>query len=298
MLHDIKKHLKAKQYECITIDRETHLIRPASKETEDVDIDPVQLVVDFVTLISEYAKCQHLRVWHYPLPYIGVSNKEDQNRIASLNAHIFKEQALMIDALLAFVNKYGLFGIMNDEVMAYDYNHKNADGSYSLGEYPETAYTYREDAYQVEAKPYEEYIKRFFPEVQASDAIKLKGADRVCQYAEYMENILQNDRILACTEYISGIDKQNRSTLSIKRMNAALSFKDEVPSYDLRCRSLIEYCHSMFFLNEIAGEHKKVRICQYRRCHRPFIGRTAKYCCEACMRNANKSRKKGDQKNG
>ena len=300
MLFDQKKHWKAKQYQCITNDENNHLIQPTGPETEIVEIDPVQLVVDFVTLISEYAKCPHLRLWKAPLSYKGISDKKEQNRIYILNNHIYKEQETMKAALLAFVNKYGLFGIMEDNVMAYDYNRQNDDGSFTISAYPVTAYLSREDALQVRPVPYDQYIRPFFPGTPADEAIRLKGAERASQYAEYMEDILQNRRIMACAEYVAEIDKQNRSTLIIQGMNAVLSFSKDVPVYDLHCRSLIEYCHSMFFLNEIAGEHKTVRICQYKRCHRPHTN-NSKYCCPECMIKANKrgnAQKKGDQNNG
>lgn len=298
MLLDNKKHLKAKQYQCITVDEETHLFQPVGTEVEDVVIDPVQLVVDYAALISEYAKCPHLRVWQSPLPYKGESKKE-QNRRYILNTHIYKEQLKMKDALLAFINKYGLFGIMNDSVLAYDYNMPNADGSYSVGEYPETVFRYNEESLQVRSCSYEQYITPFFPDVPAKQAIKLKGAERICHYAECMEDILQNQRILACVDYIAGIDKQSKSPLIIQGMNAILSFNKEVPVYDIKYKSLIEYCHSMFFLNEIAGENRSVRICQYKRCHKPFTDRNSKYCCPECMVKANKrSTKKGDKDNG
>lgn len=301
MILDKKTHLKAKQYQCVMIDEETHRFQPKGTETETVDIDHVQLVEDFAFLISEYAKCPHLRVWIGPLSYKGISSKKEQNRIYTLNNHIYEELEKMIKALLAFINKYGLFGLMNDEAV-YDYNHLNSDGSYSLGEYPETAYLYREDSKQVRAVPYDEYIKPYFPEVPASEAIRLKDAARTCQYTECMEDILQNRRILACTDYVAGMDKQSTTPLIIHGMNAALSFKGEVPVYDIRYRSLIEYCHSMFFLNEIAGKDKMVRICQYRLCHKPHF-RNSKYCCDECMIRANKHTtkktvKKGDQNNG
>ena len=298
MLMNSKKRIKAKQYKCITIDRENHRIIPVGTETETVEIDPVQLVVDFTALISEYAKCRHLMLYVSPLSYKDASSKKEQNSIANLNAHIFKEQALMIDALLAFVNKYGLFGIKDDNVLAYDYNLQDADGSFSICNYPVTAYFYRDSTFQVHSKPYEKYIESFFPGISASEAIKLDETGRACQYSEYVEDILQNRRILACTEYIAGIDKQSTNPLIIQNMNASLYFKDETPMYDIQNKSLIGYCHSMFFLNEIAGENKTVRICQYKRCHRPFTGKKAKYCCEACMRYANKAKKKGATSNG
>ena len=146
--------------------------------------------------------------------------------------------------------------------------------------------------------PYEEYIKKYFPDIPATEAIHLKGADRICNYSEYMEDILQNKRILACTDYVALIDKENNSTFQVQNVNAILSFQNGIPAFDIRYRSLIEYCHSMFFLNEIGGEEKTVRICQYRRCHKPFINKKAKYCCQKCMRNANKAKKEGGQNNG
>ena len=299
MLLNNKKHWKAKQYECITINEDNHLIRPLGIETELVDVDHVQLITDFALLIREYEKCPHLRVWQGPLDYKGITDKKEQNRIYIHNTHIYDEQDKMRKALLVFVNKYGLFGIMNDNAVLYDYHHLNDDGSYSESGYPETAYLYNEEARQVHTVPYDQYIKHFFPEVPASEAMKLKGADRACHYAEYMEDILQNKRILACVDYIAGIDKQHNSPLIIQGLNAVLSFKGEVPVYDIRYRSLIEYCHSMFFLNEIGGKNKEVRICQYRRCHKPHF-ENSKYCCPECRERANKgkSKKKGDQNNG
>lgn len=304
MLFDSKKRLKAKQYQLVEIDKETHLIKPKGTETELIEIDPVMLVSDFITLISEYAKCRHLRIWQGPLSYAGYTNKEDQNRITNLNAHIFKEQALMEDALMAFINRYGLFGLLNDRAAAFDYTVKMPDGSQSETEYPVSVVVpVQEESTstvirKVRIETYEEYIRPFFPDVPAAEAVRLKNEARTCQYAEYMEDILQNKRILACTEYIAGIDKQSTTPLIMQNMNAVLFFREDAPMYDIKYRSLVEYCHSMFFLNEIAGENKTVRICQYRRCHRPFIGRNAKYCCEACMRNANKAKKKGAQNNG
>ena len=88
MLLDIKKHWKAKQYQCITVDEGNHLIQPAGAETEIVEIEPVQLVMDFITLISEYAKCSHLQLWQAPLSYKGITDKKEQNRIYNLNNHI------------------------------------------------------------------------------------------------------------------------------------------------------------------------------------------------------------------
>ena len=302
MLFDKVQHWKAKQYRIITQNKNNHLIMPVGTETEMVEIDPVQLVVDFVALISEYAKCKHLKLWHQPISYKVASSKEGQNKIANINTHIFKEQALMEDALLSFVNKYGLFGIMDDEVAGYDYHRKDADGSIHTENYPVDVALLKNDSAEqgvrITIVPYIRYIQKFFPEVPADEAIKLNGADRAIHYAEYMEDILNNKRINDCTEYIEGIDKQSTTPLEIENMNAVLLFKGDMPVYNLRPGSLIAHCHSMFFLNEIAGEHKTVRICQYRRCHRPFTGKTAKYCCEACMRNANKSKKKGDQNNG
>lgn len=304
MLFDKKKRLKAKQYQFVTIDKENHLIKPVGSETEIVEIEPDQLVSDFITLISEYAKCRHLRIWQCPQSYVGVSSKEDQNRIANLNAHIFKEQALMEDALMAFINKYGLFGLLNDEVAGFDYFIDNPDGSKSETDFPVSVIIPLYDdsnstvIRKFRIRSYEDYIRPFFPDIPAPEAVRLKGEARICQYSEYMEDILQNKRLMACTEYIAGIDKQSTTPLIMQNMNAVLSFREDEPMYDIKYRSLIEYCHTMFFLNEIAGENKTVRICQYRRCHRPFIGRNGKYCCEACMRNANKAKKKGAQNNG
>ena len=205
----------------------------------------------------------------------------------------------MREALLNFVNKYGLFGIMDDNAVLYDHNHLNDDGSYTFYKYPETVYQYREDVKQVRAEPYDQYIKPFFPGIPASEAMKLKEADRARHYAEYMEDILQNKRIKACVNYMAGIDKQHNSPLIIQGMNAVLTFKGEEPVYDIRYRSLIEYCHSMFFLNEIGGKSKEVRICQYRLCHKPHF-ENSKYCSPECRERANKgkSKKKGAQNNG
>ena len=308
MLLDNKKHLKAKQYQCITVDEETHLFQPVGTEVEDVVIDPVELVVDYAALISEYAKCPHLREWQGPLPYKGESKKE-QNRRYILNTHIYKEQLKMKDALLAFINKYGLFGLLNDNAMAFDYEGQMVLSNGLLAnfesDYPEKVVIGQYDkdspfvvrSFKVYA--YEEYIKQYFPNVPAAEAVKLKDEAKTRHYAECMEDILQNRRILACTDYVAGIDKQSRSPLIIQGMNAVLSFKKDVPVYDIKQRSLIEYCHSMFFLNEISGENRSVRICQYKRCHKPFTDRNSKYCCPECMVKANKrSTKKGDKDNG
>ena len=289
MLFDGKMHLKAKQYQCITVDEETHLFQPVGIEVEDVKIDPVQLVVDYAALISEYAKCPHLQLYQGPLPYKGL-NKKAQNSTYILNTHIYNEQLKMKDALLAFINKYGLFGLRKDEAV-FDF-----DGDDSI---PKIAYQYDEENRHVKVIPYVEYAKRFFPDMPVEEAIKLKGADYTRHYAECMEDILQNRRILACTDYVAEIDKQSRSPLIIQGMSAELYFKKDEPVYDIKQRSLIEYCHSMFFLNEIAGENRSVRICQYKRCHKPFTDRNSKYCCPECMVKANKrSTKKGAQNNG
>ncbi len=301
MLLNNKKVLKAKKYQIIRKEKDSHLILPVGDETEEVDVDPVQLVFDFSSLISEYAKCENLRVWHYPLSYAGVSSKEAQNQITVLNRHIFKEQALMEYVLMAFINKYGLFGLLNDEAV-FDYEEKQEDGSYHLMQYPVSAIIPDENGLHFRVIPYEEYIGPHFPGVPVKEAIRLSNAARICRYAEYMEDILQNKRFSACAEYIAGIDKQNSSVLRMQGLNAVLSFKNDVPNYDITARSLIEYCHSMFFLNEISGHDKKISICRYKRCHRPFIvpdgSRQRHYCSDSCMRNANKANKKGEKSNG
>ena len=132
MLFESKKVLKAKEYQYIEIDKYNHLIKPKSTETEIVEITPTQLVLDFITLIKEYSKCTYLRAWQFPQSYVSISAKKDQNRIASINARIFKEQGLMRKTLMTFVNKYGLFGLMNDEAIGYDYNQLLDDGSYAV----------------------------------------------------------------------------------------------------------------------------------------------------------------------
>lgn len=304
-----KKHLKAKQYQCITIDEDNHLIKPIGNETEIVDIDHAQLITDFAFLIREYEKCPHLRVWPGPMSYKGISDKKEKNRIYNHNSHIYEEQIKMREVLLKFVNKYGLFGLMNDNVSAFDYGKEiilpNGLPAILDSEYPEKVVIPKYDkdspftTRSFKVCEYEEYIKPYFPNISASEAVKLKDPERTTQYAEYMEDILQNKRILACVEYIAGIDKQHNSPLIIQGLNAVLSFKGEEPVYDIHYRSLIEYCHSMFFLNEIGGKSKEVRICQYRLCHKPHF-RNSKYCTDECRERANKgkSKKKGDQSNG
>ncbi len=297
MLFTDKKVLKAKQYQYVEVDKINHLIKPVGTETEVVEIDPAQLVVDFITLIREYSKCTYLRKWQFPQSYVGVDSKEGQNKIAYINSCIYKEQGQMRKALMAFINMYGLFGLMNDEATGYDHHQLQEDGSYIITKYPVHAIVPDSDSLGFSVLPYAEYIEKYFPNMPADEAITLKNPERICHYAEYMEDILQNPRILACVDYITGIDKQNSSTLRIQGLNAMLSFMNGIPAYDIKYRSLIEYCHSMLFLNETSGEERTVRICQYRRCHRPFIGRT-RYCCERCMRYANKAKKKGEQNNG
>lgn len=307
MLFDNKKVLKAKQYQYVEIDKINHLIKPVGTETEVLEINPQQLVIDFTDLIREYSTCNYLRVWQIPQSYVGESTKEGQNRIAYINTRIYKEQEQMQKALMAFINKYGLFGLLNDEAAGYDYYQLQEDGSYNLMQYPVCAIVPDSDNLSFSVVPYDEYIRKYFPDVPVDEAIKLKGAARTCHYAEYMEDILQNKRILACADYIASIDKGNSSPLIIQGMNASLCFKKEVPVYDIQYRTLIEFCHSIFFLNAInidkntkgidQESKETVRICQYRRCHRPFIGNRM-YCSDECMHNANKARKKGDQNNG
>lgn len=315
MLFDQKKHYKAKQYEYIKIqdkdgegnvlDSFSHLIRPIGSETETVDIDPVQIIRDFITLIGEYTRCTHLQrmINDGPYSYKGIKDKARQNWIANENKYFYREEKQMLNALLTFINKYGLFGLMDDRVMKYDYNRLNDDGSYSDSNYPETAYLYDEFAKQVHAVPYDQYIKPFFPEIPASDAMKLIGEDKARQYSEYMESILQNRRFMDCVNYIAGIDKERRIGLPIYDLNAFLTFRQDIPIYDVKCRSLIQYCHTMFFLNELGTGKNHVCICQYKLCHKPFIGNRM-YCDDHCMRNANKARKteeakkKGEKNNG
>lgn len=309
MLFDSKKHLKAKKYECIMVrDKDgkgneqnsySHLIRPAGTETEMIEIDPVQIVSDFITLIGEYSKCQHLQemISTGPLPYKGIKDKAAQNRITIVNRHYYKEEKQMLDALMAFINKYGLLGLLNDDAVGFDYNQKQADGSWHFLQYPDSAIVYDTEDMQYTRIPYDEYIQPYFPECAASDAMQLKGAARILQYSEFMEDILQNRRFMDCVEYIAGIDKERRPALPIYDLKAALSFRNGIPVYDVQSRSLIQYCHTMFFLNELGAGKDHVCICQYKLCHRPFIGNRM-YCSEACMRNANKAKKKGVQENG
>ena len=300
MIDESRRILKAKEYQIVEINKYKHMIKPIGEETEDVMINRDEIVMDFITLISEYSKCKQLREYPFPQTYEGLTEKRDQNKTANLNKHIFEQKELMSDALMTFINKYGLFGIMNDEIITYDFNRKENDGTFSNSKYPANVTVNIERDHYTEQRiiPYKEYIKPYFPDVPANEAIRLEGAANARHYCECIEDILQNKRIKACTNYIAGIDKQNKGTLIIQGLNAALSFKNGVPEFDIQYRSLIEYCHSMLFLNEIAGENKQVQICQYRRCRRPFIGKKAKYCCDACMRNANKGKKREGQKNG
>ena len=132
VLFDQKKHYKAKQYEYIKIqdkdgegnvlDSFSHLIRPIGSETETVDIDPVQIIRDFITLIGEYTRCTHLQrmINDGPYSYKGIKDKARQNWIANENKYFYREEKQMLNALLTFINKYGLFGLMDDRVMKYD----------------------------------------------------------------------------------------------------------------------------------------------------------------------------------
>ena len=302
MLFDPKKRLKAKKYEYVNepgIDKDDpkrcfHLIRPAGSETETISIYPTQIVNDFIDLIKEYAGCRYFpRMIDFGhLNYKGIRNKTEQNRITTANRGFDEEEKRMLEAIMGFVNKYGLFGLLNDGAIGFDYNMPaNEEGEYVFTKYPHSAVVYDPISNLYSRVPYEEYIRPYFPGCDAREAAEMEGAERVLRYSEYMEDILQNRRFLDCVEYIAGIDKVKRGKLPVYDLNATVYFKDEVPQYDVESRSLIQYCHAMFFMNELGAGDRCVSICQYRRCRKPFIGNRM-YCSDECMHNANKGRKK------
>ncbi|MEA4929260.1 MAG: hypothetical protein VB104_11380 [Candidatus Limiplasma sp.] len=279
---------------------EKGMIIPSTAEPNRTELKQDELLTDFLTLLKECA----CRPYLYYYGYDSLSGAIP-NRMQYIARKAKEEYKAIQPFFLAFVKKWGLFGLLHDEAL-FDCHKKEPDGSETLQESP--AYAIHEVCEEDEPTRYDileynQYAARFFPRIQSSYPFSPDKRSYLTQYCEIIRDILDNKRFRSCVKYIQSIDKRQKRSFTLENVSFSLTVNDEVPdlNYVLEV-PLVELCQILLFRNESKGstenkDIKQVGVCHYRRCHRPYPntpkenGRHRIYCSDECMRNANKTRR-------